>query len=75
MRTPNAQLFDKGGYLLMTDLPTEQQHLFRQWILNGNQTQPVVDEQGERAFDCAYIWDYERWYEYWSRGLTALVMD
>lgn len=75
MRTPNAQLYDKGGYLVMAELPAEQQAPFRQWIIEGGQTQPVLEQEGAQAMDCAYMWDYERWYSYWSAGQAAPIWD
>lgn len=75
MKTPNAQPYDQGGYLVMADLPADQQDAFRRWIIEGEQTQPFMQQEGERAKDCAYVWDYERWYSYWSRGQPAPIVD
>lgn len=59
----------------MADLPAEQQSLFRQWIIEGGQTRPVVEQEGQLATDCAYIWDYEQWFWYWTRGQQAPIVD
>ena len=52
------------SYVCIDGLPEEQQAAFRKWL--GEQTVPVIEEEGEQRKDnCAWIWDYERWYKYW----------
>ncbi|WP_041341332.1 hypothetical protein [Runella slithyformis] len=52
------------SYVCIDDLPVEQQAAFRIWL--GERTVPIIEEEGEQRKDnCAWIWDYERWYECW----------
>lgn len=75
MKISDNQPYNKGGYVVMGDLPEEQRNLFRQWIIEGGQTRPDIEQEGDRAMDCAYVWDYERWLWHWSRGQQAPILD
>lgn len=75
MSTPQAEPYDKGGYLVIAELPADQQVPFRRWVIEGGQTQPVLEQEGKLATDCAYVWDYERWYGFWSQGQIAPIED
>ncbi|WKN46538.1 hypothetical protein [Tunicatimonas pelagia] len=49
-------------YVVVSELPDEQRNEFYQWL--EGQTSPVVEHEEPKL--CAYYWDYERWYRYWS---------
>lgn len=66
--------FQKGvHYVVIPELPEEQQALFTKWL--DGQTVPIVGEEGENKFKCAYKWDYDQWYASWSKGKTAIVWN
>ena len=62
-----------GDYVVIPELPKEQQKPLWKWLVG--QTMPIVEEEGENARECCFKWDYDQWYEAWSRGRIAPVYD
>jgi len=60
-------------YIVISELPQKQQTPLRQWL--EGQTAPVVEEEGEKRYDCCYKWDYDKWLAYYKRGRIAPVDD
>ncbi|RNL51458.1 hypothetical protein [Pedobacter jejuensis] len=46
-------------FILISELPTDEQAPFKQWLHSEGQTQPLIDKQLDG--NCAYPWDYELW--------------
>ena len=46
-------------YIRISDLPENEIILFKRWLYNEGQTQPLIE--GELDGDCAYPWDYDLW--------------
>lgn len=49
-------------------LPDDQQEPLSKWLYG--QTIIMYEKH-----DCAYYWDYERWYDHWIKGEEAEVYD
>lgn len=60
-------------YVVIPELPEEQQRPFSEWLIG--QTLPVIDDEGENRYNCAYKWDYDKWLAYWQKGKNAPVYD
>jgi hypothetical protein len=69
----NRAINKKEHYVVIPLLPTEQIEPFSKWL--HGQTVPVIAEEGEYANQCAWLWDYKKWYEAWSRGRVAIILD
>lgn len=46
-------------YILISELPNEDQEPFRKWLFG--KTRPIVEVEGVNSMDCCYKLDYERW--------------
>lgn len=65
---------EKGkDYIVISELPEEQQAALREWLVG--QTLPVVPAEGDKANDCCYRRDYDRFFTYWKAGQVAPVFD
>lgn len=60
-------------YIVIPELPKEQQEPFSNWL--RNQTAPVIEEEGENRFNCAYRSDYNKWLSYWLKKQVAPIND
>ena len=45
-------------YVVINELPKEHQIDFENYL--SGSTIPVIKKEGENSFNCAYIWDYEK---------------
>jgi hypothetical protein len=45
-------------YVVINELPPEHQVDFENYL--SGSTIPVISKEGENSFNCAYIWDYEK---------------
>jgi hypothetical protein len=62
----------KTSYVVIDELPKDQIPPFSVWILG--MVTPVVDIEEHRygpGTMTPYSWDYEMWYDYWSKGAEA----
>jgi hypothetical protein len=64
---------EKEHYVVIPLLPIEQVEPFSKWLYG--QTVPVIEAEGEYANQCAWLWDYKKWYEAWSMGRAAIILD
>lgn len=57
-----------GSYIVIAELPQVQQRALKAWLLGPGlgKTQPVMEQEGDRAMDCLWNWDYCRWYAFGS---------
>lgn len=69
----NRAINKKEHYVVIPLLPTEQVEPFSKWLYG--QTVPVIEEEREYANKCAWLWDYKKWYEAWSMGQVAIILD
>ena len=69
----NTAINEKENYVVIPLLPIEQIEPFTEWIYS--QTVPEVEQEGEFSNQCAWLWDYKRWYSAWSVGRVADILD
>jgi hypothetical protein len=69
----NSAINKKEHYVVIPLLPIEQIEPFSKWL--HGQTVPVIEEEGEYANKCAWLWDYKKWHEAWSTGQVAIILD
>lgn len=55
-------------YIVIADLPMEQQAPLNEWPIG--QTREVIEEE-ENKYNCCFYHDYSHWYEHWIKGETA----
>lgn len=63
-------------YVVLDELPEDQRKPFGEWLYG--QTMTVVEEEDfkyGKPMCTPYSWDYELWYDYWSKGEEAPVTD
>lgn len=63
-------------YVVLDELPEDQRQPFGFWLYG--QTMPVILEEDikyRKPVSCAYYEDYSRWYEAWSKGKIAEILD
>lgn len=60
-------------YIVVNELPEIQQELFNKWMVG--QTRPLVESEGDNKFNCAFKWDYDRWFAYYRKNLVAPIND
>ncbi|OJU28183.1 MAG: hypothetical protein BGN92_10050 [Sphingobacteriales bacterium 41-5] len=56
-------------YIVIADLPVEQQVPLNQWLIG--QTREAIKEEGENKYNCCFYHDYSNWYDGWIKGETA----
>ena len=49
-------------YVVIKELPSEIQEKFEAWLTG--KTTPIVNQEGDNSFHCAYIWDYTEFLNY-----------
>lgn len=65
---------EKGKtYVVIPELPENEQKPFSDWLTG--QTLPIIDSEGENAYNCAWKWDYDKWKAYFEKGQIAPVTD
>ncbi len=57
--------------IVISELPLDQQEPFSKWV--EPKTCPYDDEDITKKY--AYRWDYEHWFNYWSKGKIAPRYD
>ena len=45
-------------YYLISELPQEDQELFKQWLRDAEKEVPVVSEEGLDGFNCCWVVHY-----------------
>jgi hypothetical protein len=74
LKKKTKETWKKGiDYIVIPELPKKEQKPFSRWLTG--QTQPLVVEEGENQYKCAYVWDYNQWKAAWVKGKTAPVYD
>ena len=57
------------AYIVIADLPAEQQAPLNQWLVG--QTREAIEEEGENKYNCCFYHDYSNWYDNGIKGETA----
>jgi hypothetical protein len=60
-------------YVVISEIPEIQQERFKYWL--RGQTQPIIEEEGDNKFDCAYKWDYDKFLAYYRKNQVAPITD
>lgn len=60
-------------YIVVADLPMEQQAPLNEWL--KNQTREAIETEGENKYNCCFYHDYCNWYEQWIKGEHAIPKD
>lgn len=73
MKAPPKHNSYNAAYIVIADLPVEQQAPLNQWLIG--QTREVIEEEGENKYNCCFYSDYSNWYDSWINGELATVND
>lgn len=72
IKSEKIKIPDNLNYVIIEDLPEDQQKPFDEWLLG--QTTPVIPEEElfrHKPVFCGYAHDYHLWYDYWIKGEEA----
>ena len=73
MKAKPKYLNKYAPYIVIADLPAEQQTPLNEWL--KNQTREAIEEEGENKYNCCFYHDYNNWYEQWIKGENAIPYD